>query len=145
MSDNNKLDEIIRTSLDSIRSMIDSNTVIGDPITTQNGTLVIPVSKVFVGFASGGLDYRGKNTADSASNKFGGGGGPRRADRQSSRTFAGADRARERSFLKILCGRRNEVRSCGTGKEVIRCNNFHGMYPAQPEMITVSSTEGVMP
>ncbi len=75
MSDNNKLDEIIRTSLDSIRSMIDSNTVIGDPITTQNGTLVIPVSKVFVGFASGGLDYRGKNTADSASNNFGGGGG----------------------------------------------------------------------
>ena len=60
MSDN-KLNDIIQTSLDSIRSMVDSNTVIGSPITTANGTLVIPVSKVFVGFASGGVDYLGKN------------------------------------------------------------------------------------
>jgi len=80
MSDNNKLNEIIKTSLDSIRSMVDSNTVIGDPITTANGTTVIPVSKVFVGFASGGLDYLGKaagaqNAPKPAANNFGGGGG----------------------------------------------------------------------
>ena len=74
MSDN-KLNEIIHTSLDSIRSMVDSNTVIGEPITTANGTLVIPVSKVFVGFASGGVDYLGKNAAQNAPNNFGGGGG----------------------------------------------------------------------
>lgn len=80
MSDNNKLNEIIKTSLDSIRSMVDSNTVIGNPITTANGTTIIPVSKVFVGFASGGVDYLGK-TASSQSpakptaNNFGGGGG----------------------------------------------------------------------
>ena len=36
----NKLNDIIQTSLDSIRSMVDSNTVIGSPITTANGTLV---------------------------------------------------------------------------------------------------------
>jgi len=75
----NKLNEIIRTSLDSIRSMVDSNTVIGSPITTANGTVVIPVSKVFVGFASGGIDYLGKNAPQSnppaAANNFGGGGG----------------------------------------------------------------------
>lgn len=77
MSDN-KLNDIIQTSLDSIRSMVDSNTVIGTPITTANGTLVIPVSKVFVGFASGGIDYLGKNAQQGASanpNNFGGGGG----------------------------------------------------------------------
>lgn len=80
MSDNNKLNEIIRTSLDSIRSMVDSNTVIGNPITTANGTTIIPVSKVFVGFASGGVDYLGKtangqNPAKPTANNFGGGGG----------------------------------------------------------------------
>lgn len=73
----NKLNDIIQTSLDSIRSMVDSNTVIGSPITTANGTLVIPVSKVFVGFASGGVDYLGKNTQSTSTsvNNFGGGGG----------------------------------------------------------------------
>ena len=73
----NKLNDIIQTSLDSIRSMVDSNTVIGSPITTANGTLVIPVSKVFVGFASGGVDYLGKNVQSTSHtvNNFGGGGG----------------------------------------------------------------------
>lgn len=76
MSENNKLNEIIQTSLESIRSMVDSNTVIGSPITTANGTLVIPVSKVFVGFASGGMDYRDKKFGDKpVENNFGGGGG----------------------------------------------------------------------
>ncbi len=80
MSENNKLNDIIRTSLDSIRSMVDSNTVIGEPIQTANGTTIIPVSKVFVGFASGGIDYLSKNaTAQNApkatANNFGGGGG----------------------------------------------------------------------
>ena len=73
----NKLNDIIQTSLDNIKSMVDSNTVIGSPITTANGTLVIPVSKVFVGFASGGVDYLGKNTQSTSHtvNNFGGGGG----------------------------------------------------------------------
>ncbi len=80
MSDNNKLNDIIRTSLDSIRSMVDTNTVIGEPINTANGTTVIPVSKVFVGFASGGIDYLGKNAVSASApkttaNNFGGGGG----------------------------------------------------------------------
>ena len=75
----NKLSEIIRTSLDNIRSMVDANTVIGDPIHTSNGTVIIPVSKLMVGFASGGLDYIGKN-AEAAEGRqkdknFGGGGG----------------------------------------------------------------------
>ncbi len=80
MSENNKLNEIIQTSLDNIRSMVDSNTVIGNPIVTANGTTIIPVSKVFVGFASGGVDYLSKNAGGQTapkpvSNNFGGGGG----------------------------------------------------------------------
>ena len=76
----NKLNDIIHTSLDSIRSMVDTNTVIGEPIQTANGTTIIPVSKVFVGFASGGIDYLSKNATaqnapKAAANNFGGGGG----------------------------------------------------------------------
>jgi len=74
----NKLNEIISTALDKIQNLSDGNTVIGDPITTSNGTTIIPVSKVSLGLVSGGVDYFGKNQANSqkssGSNNFGGGG-----------------------------------------------------------------------
>jgi len=74
MSDN-KMTEIIRASIDSIKSSFDANTVTGDPITTANGTVIIPVSKLSVGFATGGVDFLGKNAPASSKNNFGGGGG----------------------------------------------------------------------
>ncbi len=43
-------------SMEKIRSMVDANTMMGDPIHCADGTTVIPVSKVSVGFASGGSD-----------------------------------------------------------------------------------------
>ena len=53
--------------------MVDANTVTGTPIETASGTVIIPISKIFVGLATGGVDYFGKK---SPSNKnFGGGGG----------------------------------------------------------------------
>lgn len=71
-----KLNDMIRTSLENIRDLVDVNTVIGDPIHTENGVTIIPVSKVSVGFASGGLDYLGKQPAAQKGVKnFGGGGG----------------------------------------------------------------------
>jgi sporulation protein YtfJ len=70
----NKISEIIRTSLEKIKSLADAETVIGNPIETPNGTTVIPVSKVSVGFASGGVDYNDKKAPGAAQN-FGGGGG----------------------------------------------------------------------
>ena len=45
-----KLSEMISSSLESIRTIADSGTVVGDPITTNNGTVIIPVSKISVGF-----------------------------------------------------------------------------------------------
>ena len=48
----NKLTEIISASLEQIKQVVDANTIIGNPITTPNGTTIIPVSKVTVGFAS---------------------------------------------------------------------------------------------
>ncbi len=71
MAEQNKLQEMIRTSLESLRAMVDANTVVGTPINTPSGTTVIPISKVSVGYASGGLDFGAKST----SKNFGGGGG----------------------------------------------------------------------
>ena len=78
MANENKLQDIIKTSLENIRSMVDANTVIGDPINTESGTTIIPISKISLGFASGGLDYTGKDLKTPTSPKpqnFGGGGG----------------------------------------------------------------------
>ena len=71
-----KLNDIIKTSLESIRTMIDANTIIGEPINTTNDTVIIPVSKVSLGYASGGVDYASKNANQNADKlNFGGGGG----------------------------------------------------------------------
>ena len=73
-TENNKIQEIIKESLENIRSIIDANTVIGTPMETSNGVTIIPVSKVTMGFASGGVDFDGKSTTN-ANKNFGGGGG----------------------------------------------------------------------
>ncbi len=68
----NKLQDMIRISLENIRAMVDANTVVGTPINTPSGTTVIPISKISVGYASGGVDWSAKTDA---SKNFGGGGG----------------------------------------------------------------------
>lgn len=73
MASENKLQDIIQTSLQNLRTLVDSNTIIGDPIQTPSGTTIIPVSKISMGYATGGIDYNGKAT--SAKQNFGGGGG----------------------------------------------------------------------
>lgn len=71
-----KLNSVINTSLGNIKQIIDVNTVVGEPIETAGGTVIIPVSKVSLGFASGGVDYFGKNVQPSDKTaSFGGGGG----------------------------------------------------------------------
>lgn len=75
MANENKIPEIIRSSMESIRSMVDANTVIGDPIATEAGTTIIPISKISIGIASGGVDYNPKKDAQPRPQNFGGGGG----------------------------------------------------------------------
>ncbi len=75
MANENKLQEVIATSLENIRSMIDANTVVGAPIATEGGVTIVPVSKITVGYASGGLDYNGKQKPAEAPQNFGAGGG----------------------------------------------------------------------
>ena len=51
------MSDIIRSSLEGVRSFTDMQTVIGNAIHTPSGVTVIPVSKVSVGFAGGGVDF----------------------------------------------------------------------------------------
>ena len=75
MSNENKSPEIIRSSMENIRAMVDANTIVGDPIEAAGGTIIIPISKVSVGIASGGLDYTPKKDGQPRIQNFGGGGG----------------------------------------------------------------------
>lgn len=74
MSDN-RVNENFQKAMDSIKTMADANTVIGEAVTTANGTTIIPVSKLSMGYASGGLDYVSKKAEKPAANNYGGAGG----------------------------------------------------------------------
>lgn len=74
MENENSMKEIIRNTLEEVRAVMDADTVIGQPIRLENGTTVIPVSKVLMGFATGGLDLPAKDPQTGKKN-FGGGGG----------------------------------------------------------------------
>ena len=65
--------ELMETTMSKIRQMVDANTVIGQPITAADGIVLVPVSKVTFGFASGGSDFSSKQP--SADPNFGGGAG----------------------------------------------------------------------
>ena len=49
--------DLMQTTLENIKDMVDVNTVIGEPIPTGGGATIIPVSKVTFGFVAGGGDF----------------------------------------------------------------------------------------
>ncbi|MDD4296660.1 MAG: GerW family sporulation protein [Ruminiclostridium sp.] len=73
------IDELMKTAMESIRDMVDVNTIVGDAVQTADDTVIIPVSRVAFGFAAGGGDYQGnkenKSSAQEDSFPFAGGSG----------------------------------------------------------------------
>ena len=69
----NKMSEIIEASVNSLKSIAGADTIIGAPINTPSGTTVIPVSKLSLGYVTGGIDYVSKS--EKPDKNFGGGGG----------------------------------------------------------------------
>ncbi|GAA0177194.1 hypothetical protein SH2C18_04650 [Clostridium sediminicola] len=67
------IDSIINITMENLRKIIDVNTIIGDPIETEN-TIIIPISKVCLGFASGGSNVNLENNS-SENLPFAGGSG----------------------------------------------------------------------
>ena len=50
------ISELTDSSMKNLQTLIDSNSVVGDPITTPDGTTILPVSRVSFGFGTGGSD-----------------------------------------------------------------------------------------
>ncbi|MGE5380009.1 MAG: GerW family sporulation protein [Methylocystaceae bacterium] len=69
----NPLEDLMKTVMDGIKSMVDVTTVVGEPVRAGEETLIIPVSQVKVGFAAGGGEYNTVAKTDKL--PFGGGSG----------------------------------------------------------------------
>ena len=70
------IESLMSTSMESIREMVDVNTVVGDPVKTQDGSTIIPISRVSFGFVAGGGEYAGGLVQPQAENMpFAGGAG----------------------------------------------------------------------
>ncbi len=71
MNEKARVENLVKTAMEKINEIVDSETIVGKPITTPDGTTIIPISKVSFGFAAGGSDLPTKSTKD----QFGGGSG----------------------------------------------------------------------
>ena len=71
MNESTKIEALVNTAMNKVKELADGEAIVGKPIVTGDGTTIIPVSKVSVGFASGGSDLPTKSTKDT----FGGGSG----------------------------------------------------------------------
>lgn len=84
------IEGLMKTAMESIKDMVDVNTIVGDAVQTPDGTVIIPISKVTFGFAAGGGDYskacgcevedsddeeKGKSSKEASKYPFAGGSG----------------------------------------------------------------------
>lgn len=78
VGNNHPIENLMRSTMENLKEMIDVNTVIGDSIQTNDGTCIVPISKVTFGFASGGTEFGDPCKIDldkDAKHPFGGGSG----------------------------------------------------------------------
>ena len=74
---------LMSTAMQSIKDMVDVNTIVGDAVQAPDGTVIIPISKVTFGFAAGGSEFKGEIEEEDSRDKdrngsrmpFGGGSG----------------------------------------------------------------------
>ena len=74
------IEGLMKTTMNSLKEMVDVNTIIGDPVQSPDGLVIIPVSKICFGFASGGTEFGeikngGGETDSDEKLPFGGGSG----------------------------------------------------------------------
>jgi len=64
MEKKNSLTQMMQETMAKVREMVDTNTIVGQPITTPDGVTLIPISKVSMGFGGGGAAFGNKKDAD---------------------------------------------------------------------------------
>ena len=68
MENKNPLNELMRDGMDKVRAMVDTNAIVGQPISTPDGVTLIPISRVSMGFGGGGAAFGNKKDAGSDNN-----------------------------------------------------------------------------
>lgn len=67
---------LMKISMENLKQMVDVDTIVGNPVKTDGGETIIPISKVAFGFAAGGSEFESTTKSDSNQNPpFGGGSG----------------------------------------------------------------------
>ncbi|AND41784.1 MULTISPECIES: GerW family sporulation protein [Cytobacillus] len=67
---------LMTTAMENLKEMIDVNTIIGDPVETPDGSVILTVSKVGFGFAAGGSEFMlDGQSGEEKGHPFGGGSG----------------------------------------------------------------------
>lgn len=69
------IEGLMKTAMEAIKQMVDVNTVVGDAVETNDGSVIIPISQVACGFGAGGAEYEILNNSRSHELPFGGGAG----------------------------------------------------------------------
>ena len=64
----NKIENLIDTSIEKIRTLMENKTIVGEPLVAPDGTIIIPISKVSVGFIVGGGEFSDKTMRSKAPN-----------------------------------------------------------------------------
>lgn len=70
----NPMQGLMDTAMRNIKSMIDVNTIVGEPVNVPDGTVIIPISKVGFGFGAGGCQFETKKATPTAAEPMFGGG-----------------------------------------------------------------------
>lgn len=71
---NHPIEGLMQTAMESIKAMVNVNTILGEPVETPDGTVIVPVSRVSLGFGAGGSEFEPKGR-DTGGYPFGGGSG----------------------------------------------------------------------
>jgi sporulation protein YtfJ len=58
---------LMKTAMENIKEMVDVNTIVGDPVETPDGSVIMPISKVGFGFAAGGSEFGAEDLTNSGS------------------------------------------------------------------------------
>lgn len=75
MEENHPIENLMETAMENLEAMIDVNTILGDPVETPDGNVIVPVSRVSFGFAAGGTEFQTQKDSNSDTLPFGGGSG----------------------------------------------------------------------
>jgi sporulation protein YtfJ len=75
MEGKHPIEGLMQTAMESIKTMVNVNTILGDPVETPDGSVIVPVSRISLGFAAGGTEYEVEEKKEQKGFPFGGGTG----------------------------------------------------------------------